>query len=375
MPCQVVVGAELDGRRPVPGLTDEGDDREVRIETRFDPVGLADHPDDLEAGHVRQVESEDQDVRAVVSTEPKCVGARRRGQDLEVVRGEVVGERFEGALVSVADDDRRDLFYPRHRRSPPSGSGCLAPCLGIGRPPRVQGSPSPQGRATRNRVGCAFGTPAGWLPTNYRRGPLAMLRRDRSSDGATKRVGIGTESAHIAAYPRDFGHWCPNRGGIRRSVRNGPAEAYPLICRVFEAMELGGFEPPTSWVRSNVSSSTGPHSNRILARNAVPLPTPFGMADSRGLLPIIGDCGTQKRECRLSCLGGSNANVDRRLSTTIEGKSSPETALAVGGRMFERFGETANLVPSQSRAHRRGFPACAMVRPGTHPPSRSSSPP
>jgi hypothetical protein len=45
-------------------------------------------------------------------------------------------------------------------------------------------------------------------------------------------------------------------------------------------MELGGFEPPTSWVRFNVSPSTGTLTFGFVARKAGPSGWNKGIADS-----------------------------------------------------------------------------------------------
>jgi hypothetical protein len=49
----------------------------VRIEARLGLVGLADPPDGIEAGHVRRIEEDDQDVGVTVATEPQRIDARR----------------------------------------------------------------------------------------------------------------------------------------------------------------------------------------------------------------------------------------------------------------------------------------------------------
>jgi hypothetical protein len=69
-------------------------------------------------GHVGQREVEDQEVGMVEPTEPERVGAARRREHVETVLDEVLAEQVEGRLVSVADDDGRDLIYRRHGLPP-----------------------------------------------------------------------------------------------------------------------------------------------------------------------------------------------------------------------------------------------------------------
>jgi hypothetical protein len=172
----VVVGAEVTtAGETAPVLpVQEHDDRQVRVDPRLDPVGLADLLQHVDARHVGQGQVEDEDVGVVEATEPKGVGAARRRQCLEVVGDQVLAEHLEGGVVPVADDDRRDLVYLGHD-SPPSDPwylpsamwssfGFRAPVVGRTREDVRSSVLAPSGPPARKAPGCVRG-PAGDVPT------------------------------------------------------------------------------------------------------------------------------------------------------------------------------------------------------------------
>jgi hypothetical protein len=55
------------------------------------------------------------------------------------------------------------------------------------------------------------------------------------------------------AIRRDLRHWCVRWSAILGDQRRFPKREKPRACRASPDMELGGLEPPTSWVRSTSS--------------------------------------------------------------------------------------------------------------------------
>jgi hypothetical protein len=170
------------------------------------------------------------------------------------VRDEVLAEQVEGRLVSVADDDGRDLIYRWHGLPPAIRGSCLLPSgssFGLSAP--VVGRTRQDVRSS----GSAPPGPRAILVAVVAGGRLAMLRRDRSSGPRGKRVEIAVYLRLSTAIRAVISHQWLIGGETRGVVRTDRGNPKVTVCRAFEAMELGGFEPPTSWVRFSRSLLTG----------------------------------------------------------------------------------------------------------------------